>query len=313
MLRKMLKAISAFLFLLFFCCICIFYYLGYRIDVSKEVLRLPSGTIKQIVAYLHSQKIDVNRFDSLLLRFFGSPQKGWIDLGQTAMTKGDLLYRITKSKSALKEIQLIPGETMYFFFKHIALTFELDEQDLWRACAKNSLCQEGNFVPQTYKIPYGATPIDILNYLLEYSQKTHRDFAKKHHLLLGSKEWKQILSKASIVQKEAADKVEMPFVSAVIENRIRKGMLLQMDGSLNYGKYSHDKITAKRIKEDESLYNTYKYRGIPPFPVGSVSFEAIYSVLYPADVPYLYFVRNKSGKHNFSTTYEEHKKNFKSF
>lgn len=311
MLRRIPSVISLFLTFLFFFCVFIFYYLGLNIKVQKEVLRLPRGTINQIVAYLHSQKIDLNRLDSFILRIFGSPQSGWIDLQTRVLTKGDLFFRISKSKSALREIKLIPGETLYFFFKQIASSFDIDEINLWEACIQNPRCKEGNFVPQTYKIPYGATSVDVIAYLLDYSQKAHSDFAKEHGVVFGSKAWSEILSKASIIQKEAADKKEMPLISGVINNRLAKGMPLQMDGSLNYGQYSHDKITPKRIKEDKSLYNTYKYKGIPPAPVGSVSFEALLAALNPAQVPFLYFVRNRDGKHSFSETYDEHRKNFK--
>ncbi|MCE3047431.1 endolytic transglycosylase MltG [Helicobacter sp. faydin-H17] len=272
---------------------------------------LPRGTINQIVSYLPSQNIDANRLDSLLLRFFGSPQSGWIDLGCTLISKGDFYYRLTRSKSAMREVKLIPGETMFFFFKDIARIFEIQEDDLWRACKNSPQCIEGNFVPQTYKIPYGADAKDIVWYLLDYSKKAHQDFAQKQGIIYGSQKWKQILSKAAIIQKEAADAKEMPIISAVIDNRIKKGMPLQMDGSLNYGQYSHDKITPKRIREDQSLFNTYKYRGIPPVPSGSVSFEALEASLNPDRVPYLYFVRTKDGRHTFSETYQDHKNNFK--
>lgn len=272
---------------------------------------LPRGTINAIVTYLHHQKIDTNRLDSFILRFFGSPQNGWIDLGSLELTKGDLFFKLTRSKSALLEVKLIPGETTYFFFKQISEIFAMSETDLWNACKKNPQCIEGNFIPQTYKIPYGASPKDIIGYLLDYSEKMHREFAQKHGIIYGSKQWKQLLSKASIIQKEAVGTEEMPIISAVIDNRIKKGMLLQMDGSLNYGEYSHQKVTPKRIREDKSLFNTYKFKGIPPIPSGSVSFEALKSALYPADVSYLYFVRTSNGKHRFSNTYQEHRENFK--
>ncbi|WP_158654377.1 endolytic transglycosylase MltG [Helicobacter pametensis] len=299
-----------FLILFFFGCVVILFYLNLNIKTPKEVIMLPKGTINQIVTYIAAQSIDANRLDSFILRFFGSPQSGWIDLGSLALSKGDLFYKLTKSKAALKEIKLIPGETMYFFFKDIAQVFEVEEQALWDACAKSPRCIEGSFIPQTYRIPYGAMPEDIIWFLLDYSQKKHRDFAKQHGIVYGSQKWRQILSKAAIIQKEAADLKEMPLISAVIENRIKRGMPLQMDGSLNYGKYSHDKVTPKRIREDMSLFNTYRYKGIPPVPSGSVSFEALEAALKPANVPYLYFVRTRDGKHAFSETYQDHKNNF---
>ena len=102
----------------------------------------------------------------------------------------------------------------------------------------------------------------------------------------------------------------MPIVSAVIRNRLDKKMRLQMDGSLNYGKYSHTKVTPEMIRNDTTSYNTYRYDGIPEAPVGSVSFKAIQAAIFPANVDYLYFVRNKNGVHSFSKTYKEHIDNF---
>jgi UPF0755 protein len=88
-------------------------------------------------------------------------------------------------------------------------------------------------------------------------------------------------------------------------------MKLQMDGTLNYGKYSHIKVTPQRIKEDTSEYNTYKYKGLPPFPVSSVSQEAIFAAIFPKSSDYLYFVKASKGKHVFSKTYKEHVRNIK--
>ena len=92
----------------------------------------------------------------------------------------------------------------------------------------------------------------------------------------------------------------MPIVSSVIDNRIAKNMPLQMDGSLNYGKYSHTRITPDRIRNDLSEFNTYKYSGIPHTPSGSVSIDAIKAAIKPAKTDYLYFMRNKNGTHDFS-------------
>ena len=102
----------------------------------------------------------------------------------------------------------------------------------------------------------------------------------------------------------------MPLVSAVIHNRLRSKMRLQMDGALNYGKYSHVKVTPAMIRNDTTSYNTYRYDGIPQSPAGSVSFKAIQAAIFPANVDYLYFVRNKQGVHSFSKTYQEHLNNF---
>ena len=103
----------------------------------------------------------------------------------------------------------------------------------------------------------------------------------------------------------------MPIVSSVIYNRLKKGMRLQMDGTLNYGKYSHIKVTPERIKNDTSRFNTYKYKGLPHSPIGAVSFDAIIAAIKPAKTNYLYFMKNAQGVHDFTDSYKTHRKNIR--
>jgi len=105
----------------------------------------------------------------------------------------------------------------------------------------------------------------------------------------------------------------MPIIASVIENRLNKGMKLQMDGTLSYGKYSHKTITSKRIRKDTSYYNTYIHGGIPPAPLCTVSIEALRAALHPKKTNYLYFMLNKKGRHDFSASYKQHVKHIKAF
>ena len=106
--------------------------------------------------------------------------------------------------------------------------------------------------------------------------------------------------------------MKCPIVSSVIYNRLKKRMKLQMDGTLNYGRFSHVKVTPSRIREDKSEYNTYKIKGLPPYPVSSVSKDAIFAAIFPKKTEYLYFVKSKKSKHTFSRTYKEHIKRIRS-
>ena len=142
-------------------------------------------------------------------------------------------------------------------------------------------------------------------------RKKHKKKATKIFGEFDKNSWYRYLTIASIIQKESANKKEMPLVSSVIYNRLKKGMRLQMDGTLNYGKFSHIKVTPQRIKEDNSKYNTYKNRGLPPYPVSSISNEAIFAAIFPKKTSYLYFVRSSKGVHVFSKTYKEHLRNIK--
>jgi len=151
----------------------------------------------------------------------------------------------------------------------------------------------------------------LIHYLVNYALKQHKKTSMKIFGKFDKKNWFRYLIIASIIEKEAGSKKEMPLVSSVIYNRLKKGMKLQMDGTLNYGKYSRIKVTPNRINEDMSRYNTYKYKGLPPHPVSSASNEAILAAIFPKKTNYLYFVRTQKGKHTFSETYKEHLRNIK--
>lgn len=145
---------------------------------------------------------------------------------------------------------------------------------------------------------------------MSVSKKFHENLSRE---LLGDfnqTKWHEILIKASVIQKEAANNAEMPLISSVIDNRLAKNMKLQMDGTLNYGEFSHTKITPERILNDKSGFNTYIIDGLPKNAVCVVSKNAITAAIKPEKTEFLYFMRNKkTGLHDFSKNYGEHLKN----
>jgi len=260
---------------------------------------------------MQKKNFEVSKLDSLLLRMIGSPQSGWINIGETRSTKGDFLYKLTTAKAALQDITLIPGETTYIFLNQLSDDLNLDRRKLQQEYDIQAQLSEGMFVPNTYKIPIGITEKEIIRLLITLSESKMKEFATKIFGNYNATKWFHYVAIASVIQKESANIEEMPLVSSVIYNRIKKGMKLQMDGTLNYGKYSHIKITPKRIKEDKSQYNTYIHKGAPRTPVCNVSFDAIRAAIFPAKTDYLYFMKSKSGKHDFSCNYSTHLRNIK--
>lgn len=254
---------------------------------------------------------EISKLDALLLRVIGSPQSGWINMGTRYNTKADFLYKLTHAKAALQNVTLIPGETTYIFLRQLATTLDLNIDILEEEFYKQAPWKEGAFMPNTYKIPLGISEKELITLLLKVSLSKIKSISIKIFGTYNETKWLHYLSIASIVQKESANKEEMPIVSSVIHNRIKKGMKLQMDGTLNYGKYSHIKITPKRIREDKTLYNTYKYKGIPSLPVCNVSLDAIEAAIFPAKTNYLYFMKNKNNLHDFTCNYSTHLLNIK--
>ena len=276
---------------------------------TSKVLYIPQGSIHKIIAQLEVSNPEISRLDGFLLRFIGQPQHGWIDLGKTQMSHGDFLYRLSTSKAAMKPVTLVPGETTYIFFQELAASHGLDPEKLMRVFKETAPFEEGALVPDTYQLPIGITEEAAVALLLRYSDEKMRAWSEKIFGLYNDRKWLHYLIIASIIQKEAADAREMPLVSSVIANRLAKGMKLQMDGTLNYGAYSHEKITAARIRTDQSPFNTYLNKGLPPIPVCNVGFDAIKAAIFPARTDYLYFTKGADGRHRFTRYYSTHKDN----
>jgi len=291
--------------------IAVLFYLNIPLS-STKVLHIPKGSTKSIITHLNKTGYQLNIIDKYIIDYLGYPQSGWIDLKSQYMLKGDFLYKVTKSKAALKNVTLIPGETSYIFLKQLAKKFNLSEKKLTTIYKKHAYKEDGNILAETYSLPYGMKEDHLLFYLFSNTNKQYEEFSRKIFGYYDKQKWYYYITMASIIQKEAANIDEMPLVSSVIYNRLKRGMALQMDGTLNYGKYSHIKVTAKRIKEDTSSYNTYKNKGLPANPISAVSLNAIKAAIFPVKSDYLYFVRdNKTGLHKFTSSYKKHVRNIK--
>ncbi len=275
---------------------------------TNKVINIPAGSVGGTISYLNStQNQPSNLLDNIALRMLGSPQQGWIDIKTTKLSRLDFLNRLTTSKAPGVSVTLIPGETYYFFLKILAKKLNLSFDKLLSAYDKQKYKLDGNILADTYTIPKGMTESRVIYFLMSHTEERYQKLSYKIFKHYNRPNWYRYVSMASVIQKETASKQEMPIISSVIHNRLKKGMKLQMDGTLNYGKYSHTRVTAKMIDDDKSSYNTYKHRGIPKSPVSAVGFESIKAAIKPAATDYLYFVKIKNQKkHKFSKTHKEH-------
>lgn len=291
--------------------ISLLFYLTSTVKSSKVVF-IPSGSINKIVTYLSNNNFNVGTFDGYLIHLFGHPQSGWIEIGSTSLSRFDFLYRLTHQKAALKDLTLIPGETKEIFFEILHERFGLDIQKLHTTYDTIAPYPDGVILPETYSVPMGIQEEHLIYYLVNKSLQEHKRLSLKIFDTYNQDKWFRYMTIASIVEKEAASKEEMPLVSSVIYNRLSKGMKLQMDGALNYGKYSHQKVTKSRILNDNSPFNTYKNKKLPPYPLCAVSHDAIKAAIFPSKTDYLYFVKGQDGTHKFTKSYNQHLKNISS-
>jgi len=164
---------------------------------------------------------------------------------------------------------------------------------------------EGYLYPNTYQFYWGDTPAEVIALLVNEFHKRVPDslVACAETLKLSLH---QTITLASIIEGEARVDSERAVISAVYWNRLRKGMRLQADPTIQYLIPGPPRRVLNRDLEIDSPYNTYRYAGLPPGPVNNPGIKSILAALYPAKAGYLYFVARGDGSHIFSYTLEQH-------
>jgi len=123
---------------------------------------------------------------------------------------------------------------------------------------------------------------------------------------------RQLVTLASIVEKETAQPAERPEIAAVYSNRLKIGMPLQCDPTVIYALERVGKFDGNLRRDDlafDSPYNTYRYPGLPPGPIAAPGKASLEAAAHPADADYLYFVSRNDGSHAFARTLDEHNRN----
>ncbi len=292
------------------------FYITLPVHTEKKLSIAEGTTSKSIISQLNKGGYDVGIIDAFILSQMSKKghlkiSKGEIGFKEPIQNRIDFLYTLTKAKIPLHKLTLIPGETTEIFLGLVAKKLDINQTKLITAYKSQAKYPEAAIAADTYLAPKKMNEAKLMKFLLASSERKYKKLAKQAYGDYNQTKWHRVLTIASIIQKEAANNKEMPIVASVIYNRLKKNMRLQMDGTLNYGKYSHIKVTPERIKTDTSTFNTYKHKGLPASPIGSVSITAIKAALHPAKTNYLYFMRNKDGVHDFTDTFKKHRKNIK--
>jgi UPF0755 protein len=164
---------------------------------------------------------------------------------------------------------------------------------------------EGYLFPDTYAFPDGTKAREAVGEMVKRFEREWKPAwdARLTELAMNRND---IITLASIIEKEAKLPEERPVISAVYHNRLKKQMLLQADPTVQYALPAHTQRVLYRDLEVKSPYNTYQHAGLPPGPIASPGGPSIVAALYPANVEYLYFVAFPDGHHVFRTTLDEH-------
>jgi len=246
-------------------------------------------------------------------------QGGKIKVGQYEIPRGASAWKIAKilvnGEVALTKILIPEGLTI----KQIKILLANDDSLSGEVdCVAGNLAdvcsvRDGDIFPDTYKVARGTPRLAVLD-LARRKMVEVKSKMESRSMPRPLKNWNDVITLASIVQKETPKVSEMPIVASVYLNRLRAGMRLQADPTVVYvltdglGDMQGEALLTGHLKL-ESPYNTYRNAGLPPGPIANVGRDAIRAVLKPADTNYLFFVADGRGGHKFSNSYEEHLKN----
>jgi len=174
---------------------------------------------------------------------------------------------------------------------------------------------EGYLFPDTYKLSRHTGAPNLVRLMNEAFERAltpdMRAAAEERGFSV-----RDLVTLASIVEKETGNPSERPLVASVYENRLRIGMALQCDPTVIYALALAGRYDGKLGRDDliiDSPYNTYRYPGLPPGPIASPGLASLEAVLHPADSQFLYFVSRNDGTHVFSKTLAEHNKNVRRY
>ncbi|MBI4746388.1 MAG: endolytic transglycosylase MltG [Deltaproteobacteria bacterium] len=164
---------------------------------------------------------------------------------------------------------------------------------------------EGFLFPDTYNIYKGETEGAMIINMVSRFREALTDDLKKRAVAAGLS-INDLLTLASVVEKETGQASERPRIARVFLNRLKKGMMLQSDPTVIYGIKDFNGNLTKKDLLTKTPYNTYRRRGLPAGPIANPGLDSIKAVLYPEHGPYLYFVSQNGGTHYFSKTLSEH-------
>ena len=214
----------------------------------------------------------------------------------------DIAYRLVRGQFHLsaQKITIPEGWNVFEIGDYLKKSLINFDKTKFVSLAKS---KEGYLFPDTYFVSPTAKPEDITKIMSDtFDQKIGAvsGIATSTHSL------KEIIIMASILEDEARTTESRRTIAGILWKRLKLDMPLQVDSTFLYinGKNTYE-LTADDLKID-SPYNTYKYKGLPPGPIGNPGLDAINSALNPISTKYLYFLSSKSGKMYYATTFEEH-------
>ena len=238
-----------------------------------------------------------------------------------ALNNRAIINQLVYGVPSLKSITVLEGWTIYQIANELEKELKISKKTFLRLCNDQRVIKlfdlegnslEGYLFPDTYTFAEEVDPYLVLtrmvNEFINNITKSMEVQAQEMNMSL-----LEVITLASIIEGEAIYDSERAIISAVYHNRLKKGMKLQADPTIQYIIDDGPRRLLNNDLKIESKYNTYLYRGLPPGPINSPGKESIIAALYPSVNEYLYFVARGDGYHTFSTNEKDHNKAKKKF
>jgi UPF0755 protein len=287
-------------------------------NLAPAEVRVEQGdSLATVARKLYERKVILNeKLFSLWARFTGAEKKIHWGLYRfdASLPAREVLERMVMGKGIFQSITVPEG----LMVKEIAellgkMQIAHREKFLAEAAAPEILALfgledkgiEGYLFPNTYHFTPATPERDILIAMAE-------QFRKLSQPLLTELDGEvpltphEIVTLASIIEKETGIEAERPLVSAVFHNRLKRNMPLQSDPTVIYGLKDFNGNLTRKDLHHPGPYNTYRVVGLPPGPICNPGLASIKAALHPADVPFLYFVSRNDGTHHFTESLEAH-------
>jgi UPF0755 protein len=228
----------------------------------------------------------------------------------------EVMEKLVKGTVVLTEFSHPPGHNMWQVAERLTLKFPHVSEKEWTQAFQNPTLinevapgaknLEGYLYPDVYRIRSNAKPAEVVRMMTSNFKKNFSSEIVSAGKQLGLTPH-QVVTLASIVEKETGASEERPLIAAVFFNRMKRNMRLQTDPTVIYGIWERFNGNLRRVDlETPTPYNTYTNGGIPPGPIANPGLEALMAATNPTTTPYLYFVAKGDGTHYFSQTLAEH-------
>lgn len=282
------------------------------------IIEIPEGmTLRQLAAKLEQERLIRSQWAFVLLGRLRAADRH-IKVGEYEVHAGmrphDMLMKFLSGHVVLHEVTIPEGYTIVELAQVCAQQRVADPEALIRLAYDRDFVHsldidaaslEGYLFPDTYKFARHTKPKEVLKEMVENMKNVFTPELKQRAQEVHMSQH-QILTLASVIEKETGVEQEREFISAVFHNRLKLGIPLQSDPTVIYGLERFDGNLRKHDLDSKSPYNTYRVRGLPPGPIGNPGLGSIRAALYPAPTKHLYFVSRNDGTHQFSSTLAEH-------